>query len=88
MAKIQNHPRFKQDVENFKTKIAMIADENDKVAATNLLRELIASVQKIDAMHDDLIYTRTLSNTGKDLQENIRMARIKLDKKLKSCQYN
>ena len=88
MAKIQNHPRFKQDVENFKTKIAMIADDDDKVAANNLLRELIVAVQKMDAMHDELAYTRTLSNTGKDLQENIRTARIKLDKKLKSSRYN
>jgi hypothetical protein len=88
MTTIQKHPRFKQDVENFNAKISMIADESEKQAAQILLKELIFAVQKLDAMHSELAYTRTLSNVGKDLQENIRVARIKLDKKLKSCRVN
>jgi len=88
MTSIQKHPRFKQDVENYSMKISMITDESEKTAAQNLLRELILAVQKMDAMHEELAYTRTLSNVGKDLQENIRTARIKLDKKLKSYKIN
>lgn len=83
MTTIQNHPRFKKDLEDFKNKISTLADENDKSIAEGLLRDLIIHVKKLDSMHTEMAYTHTLSNVGDELRENIRNARIKLDKKLK-----
>jgi hypothetical protein len=85
MTLIQNHPRFKQDVETFKSKINQIQDENEKITAEGLLRDLVVAVRKMDSMHEEMSYSHTVSTIGNELRENIRECRIKLDKKLKEC---
>lgn len=85
MSTIQNHPRFKSDIENFRSKIEKISNDDDKAAAEGLLKELILHVKKMDSMHTEMAYSHTLNNVGSELREGIRLARIKLDKKLKEC---
>lgn len=85
MSTILNHPRFKNDYDNFKSKIESIENSIDKIEAEKLLRDLVLHVKKLDSMHLEMSYTHTLSSIGNELRENIKEARIKLDKKLKEC---
>lgn len=81
---IQNHPRFKQDLETYKKQIEAIPDELEKANAENLLGELIRTVQKLDTLHIGLMINRNVSHNTQDIKEKIRTIRVKLDKKLKT----
>lgn len=84
MAVIQNHPRFKQDYEQYLAKIQEIPEGEFKQEVTQLLNKLVAEVRKLDNMHMEMIYTRQMPSMGTDMKQDILNLRRKLDNKLKS----
>lgn len=83
MSLIQNHPRFKQDFETFKSKIELLENENDRLEADKLLKDLVITVKKMDNMYLDMVYSRQLSSLGNELRDKINDIRRQLTNKLK-----
>jgi hypothetical protein len=83
MSGILGSERFRQDYENFKSKIDRIADPAGKIEAESYLKELVLAIKKMDSMHQEMTYSHTMTTVGNELRETIKSARIKLDRKLK-----
>lgn len=83
MSLIQNHPRFKQDFDTFKSKIELLENETDRLEADRLLKDLVITVKKMDNMYLDMVYSKQLPSLGNELREKINDLRKQLTNKLK-----
>lgn len=79
---LQNTERFKNDLARYRESIDKISNEQEKLAATRLLNDLIHEVKNMDNMYVDMIYAKQLPTMGNELRGNIGSIRKKLDSKL------
>jgi hypothetical protein len=81
---LQNTERFKNDLARYSNAIDEISDEQEKIAATKLLNDLISEVKNMDNMYVDMVYANQLPTMGNEMRDKILGIRKKLDSKLKS----
>lgn len=83
MSSIIKHPRFQNDYKKYKEQIDQITNESVKSEAEKLLKELVQTVKRMDAMHLEMIFNKTISTLGTEMRENIIDVRKRLDRLLK-----
>jgi hypothetical protein len=81
---LQTTNRFQNDIARYKESIDKITNEQEKLAATRLLNDLIYEVKNMDNMYVDMVYAKQLPTMGNEMREKILGIRKKLDSKLKS----
>jgi len=81
---LQNTERFKTDLARYKESIDKITNEQEKLAATRLLNDLIYEVKNMDNMYVDMVYAKQLPTMGNEMRDKIGSIRKKLDSKIKS----
>ena len=81
---LQNTERFKTDLARYVDAIDKISNEQEKLAATKMLNDLIYEVKNMDNMYVDMVYASQLPTMGNEMRERILGIRKKLDSKLKS----
>ena len=81
---LQSTERFKNDIARYRDDIDKISNEQEKLAATRLLNDLIYEVKNMDNMYIDMVYAKQLPTMGNEMREKIGSIRKKLDQKLNS----
>jgi hypothetical protein len=81
---LQNNERFKHDLARYNDAIDKISNEQEKLAATKMLNDLIYEVKNMDNMYIDMIYAKQLPTMGNEMRDKIVMLRKQLDNKLKN----
>jgi hypothetical protein len=81
---LQNTERFKNDLARYRESIDKISNEQEKLAATRLLNDLIHEVKNMDNMYVDMVYAKQLPTMGNEMRDKIVMLRKQLDNKLKN----
>jgi hypothetical protein len=81
---LQNTERFKTDLARYVDAIDKISNEQEKLAATKMLNDLIYEVKNMDNMYVDMIYAKQLPTMGNEMRDKIVMLRKQLDNKLKN----
>jgi len=81
---LQNTERFKTDLARYVDAIDKISNEQEKLAATKMLNDLIYEVKNMDNMYIDMIYAKQLPTMGNEMRDKIVMLRKQLDNKLKN----
>jgi hypothetical protein len=82
---LQTTNRFQNDIARYKESIDKITNEQEKLAATRLLNDLIYEVKNMDNMYVDMVYAKQLPTMGNDMRDKIRSIRKQLDLKIKSA---
>ena len=80
---LQSTERFKNDLARYRDAIDKISNEQEKLAATKLLNDLIHEVKNMDNMYVDMVYAKQLPTMGNDMRDKIRSIRKQLDSKIK-----
>ena len=80
---LQTTNRFQNDVARFKEAIDKIANEQEKLAATRLLNDLIYEVKNMDNMYVDMVYAKQLPTMGNEMRDKIGFIRKKLEDQIK-----
>jgi hypothetical protein len=80
---LQNTERFKNDLARYRESIDKISNEQEKLAATRLLNDLIHEVKNMDNMYVDMVYAKQLPTMGNEIRDKIGSIRKQLDSKLK-----
>ena len=80
---LQTTNRFQNDIARYKESIDKIANEQEKLAATRLLNDLIYEVKNMDNMYVDMVYAKQLPTMGNEMRNKIVEIRKKLDNKIK-----
>jgi hypothetical protein len=80
---LQNTERFKNDLDRYRESIDNISNEQEKLAATRLLNDLIHEVKNMDNMYVDMVYAKQLPTMGNEMRDKIGSIRKQLDSKLK-----
>ena len=83
---LQTTNRFQNDIARYKESIDKIANEQEKLAATRLLNDLIYEVKNMDNMYVDMVYAKQLPTMGNEMRDKIGSIRKQLDTKLKLVQ--
>jgi len=83
---LQRTERFQSDVDRYRKTIEGMSNEQEKLAATRLLNDLIHEVKNMDNMHVDMVYANQLPTMGNDMRDKIGSIRKQLDNKLKLAQ--
>ena len=83
---LQTTNRFQNDIARYKESIDKITNEQEKLAATRLLNDLIYEVKNMDNMYVDMVYAKQLPTMGNDMRDKIRSIRKQLDSKIKNVQ--
>jgi hypothetical protein len=83
---LQNTERFKNDLARYSDAIDKISNEQEKLAATRLLNDLIHEVKNMDNMYVDMVYAKQLPTMGNEMRDKIGSIRKQLDTKLKLVQ--
>jgi molecular chaperone GrpE (heat shock protein) len=81
---LQQTERFQSDVDRYRKSIDKISNEQEKLAATRLLNDLIYEVKNMDNMYVDMVYAKQLPTQGNEMRDKIGSIRKKLDSKLKN----
>jgi molecular chaperone GrpE (heat shock protein) len=81
---LQHNERFQNDLNRYQTAIDKITNEQEKLAVTKLLNDLIYEVKNMDNMHLDMVYAKQLPTMGNEMRDKIGSIRRKLDSKLKN----
>jgi hypothetical protein len=81
---LQTTNRFQNDIARYKESIDKITDEQEKLAATRLLNDLIYEVKNMDNMYVDMVYAKQLPTMGNEMRDKIGSIRKKLDNKIKN----
>jgi hypothetical protein len=79
---LQNTERFKNDLARYRESIDNISNEQEKLAATRLLNDLIHEVKNMDNMYVDMVYAKQLPTMGTEMREKIVNLRKQLDNKI------
>jgi molecular chaperone GrpE (heat shock protein) len=79
---LQQTERFQSDVDRYRKSIDKISNEQEKLAATRLLNDLIYEVKNMDNMYVDMVYAKQLPTQGNEMRDKIGSIRKKLDSKL------
>jgi len=79
---LQNTERFKNDLARYRESIDNISNEQEKLAATRLLNDLIHEVKNMDNMYVDMVYAKQLPTMGSEMREKIVNLRKQLDNKI------
>ena len=79
---LQNTERFKNDLARYRESIDNISNEQEKLAATRLLNDLIHEVKNMDNMYVDMIYAKQLPTMGNEMRDKIISLRKQLDQKI------
>ena len=80
---LQQTERFQSDVDRYRKSIDKISNEQEKLAATRLLNDLIYEVKNMDNMYVDMVYAKQLPTQGNEMRDKIGSIRKQLDSKLK-----
>jgi hypothetical protein len=80
---LQSTERFKSDLARYRESIDKISNEQEKLAATKLLNDLIHEVKNMDNMYVDMVYAKQLPTMGNEMREKIGSIRKQLDDKIK-----
>ena len=80
---LQNTERFKNDLARYRESIDKISNEQEKLAATRLLNDLIYEVKNMDNMYVDMVYAKQLPTMGNEMRDKIGSIRKQLDNKIK-----
>jgi hypothetical protein len=83
---LQNTERFKNDLARYRESIDKIANDQEKLAATRLLNDLIHEVKNMDNMYVDMIYAKQLPTMGNEIRDKIGSIRKQLDSVIKQTQ--
>lgn len=83
---LQTTNRFQNDVARYRESIDKITNEQEKLAATRLLNDLIHEVKNMDNMYVDMVYAKQLPTMGNEMRDKIGSIRKQLDTKLKLAQ--
>jgi hypothetical protein len=81
---LQNTERFKNDLARYRESIDKISNEQEKLAATRLLNDLIYEVKNMDNMYVDMVYAKQLPTMGNEMRDKIGSIRKQLDSKIKN----
>jgi molecular chaperone GrpE (heat shock protein) len=81
---LQRTERFQSDIDRYRKSIEGMSNEQDKLAATRLLNDLIHEVKNMDNMHVDMIYANQLPTIGNEMRDKIGSIRKQLDSKIKT----
>jgi hypothetical protein len=81
---LQNTERFKTDLARYRESIDNISNEQEKLAATRLLNDLIHEVKNMDNMYVDMVYAKQLPTMGNEMRDKIGSIRKQLDAKIKN----
>lgn len=86
LPRIQDNPRYIEDINRFSSAIEKIENEKLKLEAKNLLGKLINEVKYLDNTQVDLFFSKHSTRTGmaEDLRKNLAGYRKKLEKLLSS----
>lgn len=86
LPKIQDNPRYIEDIKRFNSAIEKVENEKIKLEATNLLNKLVNEVKYLDNTQVDLFFSKHSTRTGmaEDLRKNLIGYRKKLEKLLSS----
>ena len=76
---LQNTERFKNDIARYRESIDKISNEQEKLAATRLLNDLIYEVKNMDNMYVDMVYAKQLPTMGNEMRDKIGSIRKQLD---------
>jgi hypothetical protein len=79
---LQQTNRFKTDMDRYNRAIDKISNEQEKLAATRLLNDLIYEVKNMDNMYVDMVYAKQLPTMGNEMREKIVSIRKKLEQLL------
>jgi hypothetical protein len=79
---LQTTNRFQNDIARYKESIDKITNEQEKLAATRLLNDLIYEVKNMDNMYVDMVYAKQLPTMGNEMRDKIGSIRKRLDQKL------
>jgi molecular chaperone GrpE (heat shock protein) len=79
---LQQTERFQSDVDRYRKSIDKISNEQEKLAATRLLNDLIYEVKNMDNMYVDMVYAKQLPTMGNEMREKIVSIRKKLEQLL------
>ena len=82
---LQNTERFKNDLARYSNAIDEISDEQEKIAATKLLNDLISEVKNMDNMYVDMVYANQLPTMGNEMRDKIVSIRKQLEKKIQTA---
>jgi len=80
---LQQTERFQSDVDRYRKSIDKISNEQEKLAATRLLNDLIYEVKNMDNMYVDMVYAKQLPTMGNEMRDKIASIRKQLDNKVK-----
>jgi hypothetical protein len=80
---LQTTNRFQNDIARYKESIDKIINEQEKLAATRLLNDLIYEVKNMDNMYVDMVYAKQLPTMGNEMRDKIKSIRKQLEIKLK-----
>ena len=81
---LQTTNRFQNDIARYRESIDKITNEQEKLAATRLLNDLIYEVKNMDNMYVDMVYAKQLPTMGNEMRDKIGSIRKQLDSKLKN----
>jgi hypothetical protein len=81
---LQTTNRFQNDIARYRESIDKITNEQEKLAATRLLNDLIYEVKNMDNMYVDMVYAKQLPTMGNEMRDKIGSIRKKLDNKIKN----
>jgi hypothetical protein len=82
---LQNTERFKNDLARYSNAIDEISNEQEKIAATKLLNDLIYEVKNMDNMYVDMVYANQLPTMGNEMRDKIVSIRKQLEKKIQTA---
>jgi hypothetical protein len=81
---LQNTERFKTDLARYSDAIDKISNDQERLAATRLLNDLIYEVKNMDNMYVDMVYAKQLPTMGNEMRDKIGSIRKQLDAKIKN----
>jgi hypothetical protein len=81
---LQNTERFKTDLARYSDAIDKISNDQERLAATRLLNDLIYEVKNMDNMYVDMVYAKQLPTMGNEMRDKIGSIRKQLDTKIKN----
>jgi molecular chaperone GrpE (heat shock protein) len=79
---LQRTERFQSDVDRYRKSIDKISNEQEKLAATRLLNDLIYEVKNMDNMYVDMVYAKQLPTMGNEMRDKIVSIRKQLENTL------
>ena len=83
MNSVFQSPAFQSDYKEYSEMISKLPTGKDKTELSGLLTKLVLEVKRIDDMHKEMVYSKTISTTGQEFRNNILELRKDLDSRLR-----